>query len=131
MGRKTWQSLPKQPLDGRDNIVVSQNGAFKSEGAYVVSDASSAVRLGRKLAADRGVGEVAVIGGAAVYQALLGEVDRIYWTTVHGSPEGDTFFPDFRLDEWKVISDEPIPRGPNDEFAASLRVLERTAGDSG
>ena len=36
MGRKTWESLPKKPLPGRTNIVVTRSRAFATEGAVVV-----------------------------------------------------------------------------------------------
>lgn len=125
MGRRTWQSLPKRPLDGRDNIVISRDPNFAAVGALVVGDAEAAVKLGRELAQKRGVGEIAVIGGASVYKALLPEVERIYWTVVHGDPAGDTTFPDFDLENWQLVQEECIERGPNDEFAATLRVLKR------
>ena len=33
MGRKTWDSLPRKPLPGRANIVVTRNAGFKADGA--------------------------------------------------------------------------------------------------
>ena len=125
MGRRTWQSLPKQPLDGRDNIVVTRDESFTAPGAYVSAAPAEALELGRRLAVERGVNEVAVIGGAALYAAVLDNARRIYWTAVHGCPEGDTTFPDINLDGWTTVSEEPIARGPNDEFEATLKVLER------
>ena len=125
MGRRTWQSLPKRPLDGRDNIVVTRDTTFQADGAHVVPDAASALRMARNLAMRRNVEEIAVIGGAALYEAMLEDADRIYWTAVHGAPRGDTTFPEFDLAGWRIVSEEPISRGPNDEFSATLRVLER------
>lgn len=125
MGRRTWVSLPKRPLDGRDNIVVSRDISFQADGAHVASDAEHALRLARNLAQERGVNEIAVIGGAAIYEALLDAADRLYWTSVHGAPEGDTTFPEFDFSGWKLICEEPIERGPKDDFGATLRILER------
>lgn len=125
MGRKTWQSLPKRPLDGRPNIVVTRDKSFQAPGAIVVQDSAKAVELGLELAKAAGADEVAVIGGAALYADLLPAVRRIYWTQVHGSPEGDTRFPEFDLSDWIAVSEEPIARGPNDQFRATLKVIER------
>src|SRR5438477_747847 len=36
MGRKTWESLPKRPLPGRLNIIVSRDPLFTADGAAVV-----------------------------------------------------------------------------------------------
>ena len=35
MGRKTWESLPKRPLPGRTNIVVTRDASYVAEGAVV------------------------------------------------------------------------------------------------
>ena len=32
MGRKTWESLPRRPLPGRINIVITRKPAFVGEG---------------------------------------------------------------------------------------------------
>src|ERR1700692_186754 len=65
MGRKTWESLPKKPLVGRTNIVLSRDGAFEAKGALVVDDFSEAVQIGREQARDDGRDEICVIGGAS------------------------------------------------------------------
>ena len=38
MGRKTWESLPRKPLVGRMNIVLSRDGSFEPKGAVVCED---------------------------------------------------------------------------------------------
>ncbi|HEX2800700.1 MAG TPA: dihydrofolate reductase, partial [Phenylobacterium sp.] len=38
MGRKTWESLPKRPLVGRTNIVLSRDGSFEPRGAVVCEE---------------------------------------------------------------------------------------------
>ena len=126
MGRATWQSLYKQPLDGRDNIVVTRDRSFEAPGAHVVGDARSAVRLGRKFALGRGVREIMVIGGAQVYRALMGEVARMYWTQIHAKVAGDTKIEPLDPLVWREVSREPILRGERDEFDATLVVFERT-----
>ncbi len=126
MGRRTFQSL-KRPLDGRDNIVVSGDPLFSPEGATVVASFVEALTLARVLAATRGAEEIMVIGGAEVFRAALPVADRIYWTAVHGSPEGDVRFPDFDRASWREVSSEPLPRGEKDDFAATTTVLERAA----
>jgi dihydrofolate reductase len=47
MGRKTWDSLPKKPLVGRTNIVLSRDGSFEPKGAIVCEDFSTASRRRR------------------------------------------------------------------------------------
>src|SRR3954466_12142936 len=64
MGHKTWDSLPKKPLVGRTNIVLSRDGSFEPRGALVCEDFAEAVAIAREQAQDDGAREVCVIGGA-------------------------------------------------------------------
>src|SRR6185312_373160 len=66
MGRKTWESLPKKPLVGRTNIVLSRDGSFEPQGALVCEDFSEAVQIAREQAQEDGRDEICVIGGASL-----------------------------------------------------------------
>lgn len=124
MGRKTWESLGR-PLDGRDNIVVTREPGFRADGALVAASPQAALALAETCASRRGVNEVMVIGGAGVFAALLADADRIYWTEVHASVAGDVSFPEFDAASWREVSREALPQGEKDQYAATLRVLER------
>jgi dihydrofolate reductase len=124
MGRKTFQSLGK-PLDGRDNIVLSSDPFFERQGVSVVDSLGAALTLARVLAATRGADEIMIIGGADVFREALALADRIYWTEVEASPEGEVHFPAFDMGEWTEVSREALPRGPKDDHSAILKVLER------
>ena len=127
MGRRTFQSLPKL-LDGRDNLVVTRDAAYRPEGAEVFAAIAPALERARTLAKARGTTEVMVIGGADIYAQVLPFADRLYWTEVHASPDGDTTFPVFDRSHWRETSREAIPRGPKDDFAATLITLDRIRG---
>jgi dihydrofolate reductase len=124
MGRRTFQSL-KKPLDGRDNIVVTTNPDYQPEGTLQAGDFDAAMALGRLCAERRGVDEIAIIGGTAVFEAALPTATRIYKTEVHGSPAGDALFPAVDWSQWREVSREELPQGPNDDYRATLVVLER------
>jgi dihydrofolate reductase len=124
MGRRTFQSL-KKPLDGRDNIVVTRNAGYRPEGAIIATDFDAALGIARECATERGVDEIAVIGGTSVFAEALPIADRIYKTEVHGSPGGDAYFPPIDWSAWHEVAREPLPRGPNDDFAATLIELRR------
>ncbi len=124
MGRRTFQSL-KKPLDGRDNIVVSRNADYRPDGALMAYDFEAAIEIARGCAAARGVDEIAVIGGTAVFAAALPMADRIYKTEVHGAPEGDALFPAVDWGGWRETTREELPRGPNDDYGATLVVFDR------
>ena len=121
MGRKTWESLPRQPLPGRHNIVITRQRNFVAEGASVVADAGAA----RRLAEMEQPEEIAVIGGGEIYAMFLPEADRVYLTEVELTVEGDTYFPPLAPDAWRETANEAHPRGPNDSAAFTLRILDR------
>jgi dihydrofolate reductase len=124
MGRKTYDSIGK-PLDGRDTIVVTRQADFGAEGVRVAASLEEAIELGRKLAGERCVDEVMVVGGEGIFRAALPLASRIYLTLVHAAPEGDTRFDVPDRQSWRETSRESMPLSPKDEFSADFIVLDR------
>lgn len=124
MGRKTYASIGK-PLDGRDNIVVTRDRSFSVPGVHVALTIPDALALGRQLAAQRGVDEVVIIGGAEIFRATLAQADRIYLTLVRGGPAGDTHLDAFDPTIWAEIAREPMVQSPGDQYPADFIVLDR------
>jgi len=125
MGRKTWDSLPRKPLPGRVNIVLSLDGSFEPTRAIRCEDFSEAVQIAREQAAEDGVDEVCVIGGAALFALAMPRASRIYLTEVDAEPAGDVFFPPLDESDWREVAREAHPAGPDDDHAFVFRTLER------
>ena len=103
MGRKTWESLPKRPLPGRPNIVVSQTlAAEAAPGAEVFPSLEKAVRhCAQNCAQDcAGREKIFICGGASIYREALVLANKIELTVVHKPYEGDVFFPEIDSDQW-------------------------------
>lgn len=126
MGRKTWDSLPRKPLPGRMNLVLSMDGSFEPEQAVVCESFLEAVQMAREQAQEDGVDEVCVIGGRALFEMALPKAKRLYLTEVDASPEGDVTFPAFDESAWTEVRREAYPAGEGDDHAFVFRVLERT-----
>jgi dihydrofolate reductase len=126
MGRKTWESLPRRPLPGRLNVVLSRQPEYEAAGAVVCETFAEALEIAREQAAEDGKDEVCVIGGSDLFALALPRAQRIYLTEVEGEPDGDVVMPPLDETGWREISREAFPAGPNDEFATLFRVLERT-----
>ena len=47
-----------------------------------------------------------IIGGAAVYEALLPRADRLYLTEIHETVDGDTYFPAIDKRAWREVARE-------------------------
>jgi dihydrofolate reductase len=91
MGFDTWGSLPRRPLAGRQNIVVSSTES-RLLGAVTLATLSDALSL----AASMHPGKVFVIGGAALYGRALPVADELHITRVDLEAEGaDTPAPAF------------------------------------
>jgi dihydrofolate reductase len=84
MGRKTWDSLPRKPLPGRINVVVTRQAGWQAEGAVVANSLEGAIAGAS--------GAVMVIGGGEIYQSALPLASRIELTEVHADFEGDARF---------------------------------------
>jgi dihydrofolate reductase len=125
MGRKTWDSLPIKPLPGRLNIVLSRDGSFAPHQAVVCETFQEAVQIGREQAADDGVEEVCVIGGAALFAMALPRAKRMYLTEVEAEVEGDVHFPDFDEADWREVWREAHPADEKNQYAFTFRQLER------
>ena len=125
MGRKTWESLPKKPLVGRTNIVLSKDGSFEPKGAVVCEDFSEAVAIGREQAEEDGAAEVCVIGGASLFALALPKAKRLYLTEVDAEVEGDVFLAPFDEGQWTETRSERHEASDGDEHPFTVRVLER------
>lgn len=119
MGKRTYYSLPKRPLQNRRNLVITDIPGETIEGcvmAYSLNDAISKMEAGA---------ENFIIGGGSVYSQFLPLADKLYLTVVHKNFEADTFFDDINFKEWKETYREDRS---NDEFAYSFINLQRISG---
>jgi dihydrofolate reductase/thymidylate synthase len=92
MGRKTWDSLPKRPLSGRANIVITKSAVDSSSDFIAVLSLDEALkRTGGK--------PTYVIGGQQIFEAAINhercegiDLSNIS-ETICARTECDTFFP--------------------------------------
>ena len=99
MGRKTWESLPKRPLPGRLNVVISRSlSAEAAQGAIVLPSLPAAIEY------CAGHEKVFICGGEAVYRQALSLADKIELTLIHRQYEGDAFFPEIDAACWSPIN---------------------------
>ncbi|MFN4184996.1 MAG: dihydrofolate reductase [Hyphomonas sp.] len=127
MGRKTWESFPKRPLPGRENIVLTRDWDYDAAQARVYSSFPAAMNAGRAIASREGKDEVFVIGGAEIYALALPFADRIYLTEVDAEIEGDTFFPQLDMRLWHTGEVASHPAGEGNDHAFTIRRLDHTA----
>lgn len=91
MGRNTWESLPKRPLPGRQNIVVSKN---PNKG---YSSLHQAVYNANH--------DIFIIGGSRLYNEVIkyNIVDEIHWTKLYCGYDCDTFINPIPVDKYDKV----------------------------
>jgi dihydrofolate reductase len=120
MGRKTWDSLPRKPLPGRTNIVLTRDLSFAAPGAVVAHDFDGALRR----ADAEHPAAIMVIGGEAVFAAAMPLASRIELTQIEQHLEGDAFMPAIDRQAWREVKREgPLSQGA---LSYSYITLERS-----
>jgi dihydrofolate reductase len=120
MGRKTWDSLPRKPLPGRKNIILTRRAAEAAEGATYVATRDQAISAAGE------VDEVCVIGGGEIYAMFLPIAHRIYRSVVALTVEGDTRFPQLENhSDWVLTHKEHQERQPGDDASFDFEVWKR------
>ena len=119
MGKRTWESLPKRPLPGRYNIVITDipgECIDCSMTAYSIEDAISKCDSSQ---------EIFVIGGGSVYRQFMPVADRLYITHVHRKAEADVWFPRIDMRKWKEIERQECISQDENERPYSYVIYER------
>jgi dihydrofolate reductase len=102
-------------------VVLTRQPDFTAEGCQVAGSLEEALDLTR----ESGESEVFIAGGAQIYALALPLAELIYWTQVHAEVEGDTFFPDFAVEEWVEVARWYFPADERHSYAFTVSVLER------
>jgi dihydrofolate reductase len=95
MGRKTWESLPRRPLPGRVNLIISTSIKTEPEGARVFPSLPQAINFCAAYP------KVFICGGASIYREALPYATKMELTVIRGQYEGDAFFPEIDPEVWE------------------------------
>lgn len=120
MGRKTFESLGKA-LPGRTNIVITRQGDWQAADTTVVKSLQEAIDTGAATDAR----EVYIIGGGEIYRQAMDMANEIVITRVHASFDADTYFPDIKEEEWKLVSNKDFEPDEKHAYAYSFQVWKR------
>lgn len=106
MGKRTWESLPKRPLPGRKNVVITDIPHETFEGAV------TAYSIDDSVAKCKGDSEIFIIGGGSIYRQFMPLADRLYITHVHRKADADVYFPKIDQSTWEIAEKEEFtPEG--------------------
>ena len=102
-GRKTLETFPlSQPLDRRENIILSHNPDLQVRNARGVHSVEELLEVCGQYDSK----DVYIIGGASVYRQLLPYCDTAHITKVDFAYEADAWFPNLDEDpDWEITAD--------------------------
>lgn len=101
MGRLTYESIGR-PLPNRTNVILTRDKNFHAAGCEVFHS------LNEILEHYKNEKEIMIAGGGQLYRDTLGVADTLYLTIIHKDIDGDIFFPEFSLDDFKEVAREDI-----------------------
>ncbi|WP_121639817.1 dihydrofolate reductase [Virgibacillus sp. Bac330] len=99
MGRKTYESIGK-PLPNRRNVILTKTKRDFPKDIEVIHNLQTVLQWNEKHPEQ----EYFIIGGAHVFEQILPNADRMYITWIDYSFKGDTYFPSFSEQNWKLTS---------------------------
>jgi dihydrofolate reductase len=121
MGRKTFESIGR-PLPNRKNIVISTK-LNAQEGLEVVRSLQQGIALAKKWSKDtKGTEEIVLIGGGYVFEESKNMANKLVLTRVDCEIEGDIFYPQIDLGNWKKVSQESFKQDDDNEYDFSIET---------
>lgn len=108
MGRKTYESLGK-PLPNRLNVILSSKTKEELGKNYlynnvkIINSIDDIFNLPNK---------VFIFGGSELYKQCLNMTTNLYITKVHYEFKGDTYFPEYNIENYDLINSEKVYEYP-------------------
>jgi len=125
MGRKTFESIGR-PLPNRKNIVISSS-LESQESLQVVPNLNQAIEVASQWNKDNSAEEeIVLIGGGYVFEESKNIVNKLVLTRVECEIDGDVFYPQIDLSDWKETSRESYKRDSENEYDFRIETLIKT-----
>ena len=101
MGRKTFESIGR-PLPGRTTLVLSRSSMTFPQGVVSVSSLDEALLWSEQ----KKIAELMICGGGELYRQTIEKAKHLYLSHIDAESKADTFFPDFKIKDWRIVSEE-------------------------
>ena len=124
MGRKTFESIGR-PLPNRINYIVS-NTIKDLDGASIFKSTEDALESAKEICyMNENYDEIVIIGGGYLFRDTLSITNKLVLTNVDCDIEGDVFYPEINLNEWKEIKSENFKKDLDNDYDFVVRIYER------
>ena len=113
MGKNTWNSLPKRPLEGRINIVVSSKPDDVKDRNISVIVVSIEDLMPTLKKIDKTLEHTFIIGGEMLYKELINQCELALVTSVNTeAPEANKYFPNLdNMSNWVCLTENLNNKG--------------------
>ena len=118
MGRKTYESIGRL-LPERKNIIITRDKNYKAEDAVIVFSIEEAIE---ECKSEK---EAFVIGGGEICKLALPYATKMYLTHVETTLPADSFFPEFKQKDWKIVKEEFHPKDEKHNYEFTFKVYKR------
>lgn len=119
MGRKTFESFPRRPLPGRQNLVITRSVGWQYPGVTVAHTLEQAIALAE-------TDTVFIIGGAQIYEQALPVVDVLHLTLIHARwASADVYFPALDPNQWQEVEREHHTSDHRNAYEYDFITLKR------
>lgn len=119
MGRKTFESFPRRPLPGRQNLVITRSAGWQYPGVTVAHSLEQAIAMAE-------TDTVFIIGGAQIYEQALPVVDVLHITLIHARwASADVYFPALDPDQWQEVEREHHTSDHRNAYEYDFITLKR------
>lgn len=120
MGRKTFESLP-QILPDRHHVVLTRDKNYKVDDNRVTI-VNNEEDIEKYIEDEK---EYFVIGGEEIFSLLFPYTNKMYITEIDADISGDTFFPKYDEDDWKIIELKEGKIDKDNKYVHLFKILER------
>lgn len=115
MGRKTFESIGR-PLPKRTNFVISRT-LKEVPGIQIFENLEAAIKSAEEINKFEGKeNEIVIIGGGYLFRDTIETVNKLLITRVDCDIEGDIFYPDIDLTEWRLCSKESFKKDEENDY---------------
>lgn len=122
MGRKTMESLPKQHLPGRYNIIISSTITDDDKPFEAYRCPWRALKQAKRIAKPLGL-KIFIIGGAEIFSIFEEHYTQQIITRVNGEFEVDCYLPEIK-GNW-VINERKTRKEMTDQYDITFEYLEK------
>lgn len=119
MGRKTFESFPRRPLPGRQNIVITRSADWQYPDVTVAHSLDEAIAAAQTDTAF-------IIGGEQIYSLAMPLIDVLHLTVIHARwASADAFFPTLDKTQWEELSREHHTSDHRNAYEFDFITLQR------